>query len=70
MGKFLDYKMIGTKLVVSEMEELQIIISDLRNEGSDNNKPFQSYCCDWEVASFLEGLQMLSQAQAKGVIHG
>lgn len=29
VGKFLDYKMIDTKLVVNQMEELQIIISDL-----------------------------------------
>lgn len=40
-GKFLDFKMVNTKLVVNQMEELQIIISDLYNEGMIINEPFQ-----------------------------
>ncbi|XP_052176724.1 uncharacterized protein LOC127791035 [Diospyros lotus] len=41
VGKFLDYKMVDTKLVVNQMEELQIIISDLHSEGLVINEPFQ-----------------------------
>ncbi|XP_052203126.1 uncharacterized protein LOC127808592 [Diospyros lotus] len=41
MGKFLDFKMVDTKLVVNQMEELQIIISDLHSEGIVINEPFQ-----------------------------
>ncbi|XP_022147763.1 uncharacterized protein LOC111016620 [Momordica charantia] len=41
VGKFLDYKMVDTKLVVNHLEELQIIISDLQSEGLVINEPFQ-----------------------------
>ncbi|XP_052188980.1 uncharacterized protein LOC127799207 [Diospyros lotus] len=49
VGKFLDYKIVDTKLVVNQMEELQIIISDLHSEGLVINEPFQ-------VAAVIEKL--------------
>lgn len=39
--KFLDYKMVNTKLVVSQLKELQVLFSDLLSEGLVINKPFQ-----------------------------
>ncbi|XP_022156727.1 uncharacterized protein LOC111023572 [Momordica charantia] len=41
VGKFLDYKMVNTKLVVNQLEELQIITSDLQSEGLVINELFQ-----------------------------
>ena len=58
VGKFLDFKMVDTKLIVNQMEELQIIISDLHSEGIVINEPF------------VERFQKLFQAQAKGVVYG
>ncbi|XP_052198407.1 uncharacterized protein LOC127805691 [Diospyros lotus] len=49
VDKFLDYKIVETKLVVNQMEELQIIISDLHSEGLVINEPFQ-------VAAVIEKL--------------
>ena len=47
--KFLDYKMIDTKAVVTQIQELQVIIHDLLNEGMITNEAFQ-------VAAFIEKL--------------
>ena len=41
VGNFLDFKMVNTKLVVNQMKKLQVIISDLHNEGMIINEPFQ-----------------------------
>ena len=41
VGKFLDYKMVDTKLVVNQLEKLQFIFSDLLSEELVINKPFQ-----------------------------
>ncbi|XP_052173335.1 uncharacterized protein LOC127788770 [Diospyros lotus] len=39
--KFLNYKMVDTKIVVSQLEELQVLLSDLLGEGLVINEPFQ-----------------------------
>ena len=39
--KFLGYKMIDTKLVVNQMEKLQITIRDFQSERLDISEPFQ-----------------------------
>ena len=49
VGKFLDYKMVDTKTVVSQLEELQVLFSDLLSEGLVINEPFQ-------VATVIEKL--------------
>ena len=48
-AKFLDYKMVDTKAVVTQIQELQVIIHDLLNEGMIINEAFQ-------VAAFIEKL--------------
>ncbi|XP_070664532.1 uncharacterized protein [Malus domestica] len=49
VGKFLDYKMVDSKFVVSQSEDLQKIIQDIHVEGMVINESFQ-------VASFIEKL--------------
>ncbi|XP_052198257.1 uncharacterized protein LOC127805540 [Diospyros lotus] len=49
VGKFLDYKMVDSKLVVNQLEELQVLFSDLLSEGLVINEPFQ-------VAAVIEKL--------------
>ncbi|KZV25894.1 hypothetical protein F511_30733 [Dorcoceras hygrometricum] len=48
VGKFLDYKMVDAKSVMSQVQEIQIIIHDLLAEGMDN-EPF-------EVAAIIKKL--------------
>ncbi|XP_055803610.1 uncharacterized protein LOC129872713 [Solanum dulcamara] len=48
-AKFLDYKMVDSKTVMSQVQELQVIIHDLLAEGMVNNETFQ-------VAAFFEKL--------------
>ena len=48
-AKFLDYKMVDTKATVTQIQELQVIIHDLLNEGMIINEAFQ-------VAAFIEKL--------------
>ncbi|XP_073120068.1 uncharacterized protein [Henckelia pumila] len=49
VGKFLDFEMNDTKMVMSQVEEIQIIIHDLLAKGMEVNEPFQ-------VASIIEKL--------------
>ncbi|CAN6726140.1 unnamed protein product [Malus baccata var. baccata] len=49
VGKFLDYKMVDSKSVVSQTEDLQKIIHDIHVEGMIINESFQ-------VASIIEKL--------------
>ena len=48
-AKFLDYKMVDTKAVVTQIQELQVIIHNLLNEGMIINEAFQ-------VAAFIKKL--------------
>ena len=41
VGKFLDYKMVDSKSVVSQTEDLQKIIHDIHVEGMVINESFQ-----------------------------
>ncbi|XP_009803103.1 uncharacterized protein [Nicotiana sylvestris] len=50
--KFLDYKMVDSKPVITQVEELQVIIHDLLAEGLDINEAFQ-------VAAMIEKLPPL-----------
>ncbi|XP_073153882.1 uncharacterized protein [Henckelia pumila] len=47
VGKFLDFKMVDSKTVMSQVQEIQIILHDLLAEGMEINEPFQ-------VASIIE----------------
>ncbi|XP_073153632.1 uncharacterized protein [Henckelia pumila] len=49
VGKFLDFKMIDSKTVMSQVQEIQIILHDLLAERMKINEPFQ-------VASIIEKL--------------
>ncbi|XP_073049459.1 uncharacterized protein [Primulina eburnea] len=49
VGKFLDFRMVDAKSVISQVQEIQIIIHDLLAEGMDINEPFQ-------VAAIIEKL--------------
>ena len=52
VAKFLDYKMIDSKTVVTQVQELQVIIHDLLAEGLIVNDAFQ-------VAAIIEKLPPL-----------
>ncbi|KAI5353037.1 hypothetical protein L3X38_005929 [Prunus dulcis] len=51
IGKFLNYKIIDSKSVVNQVEELQIIMHELRNENMIMNENFQ-------VGSIIEKLPL------------
>lgn len=52
--KFLDYKMIDNKPVITQVQEMQVIIHDLLADHV------------WKATSFMEEFQELFEAQAKG----
>ncbi|KZV28460.1 hypothetical protein F511_03263 [Dorcoceras hygrometricum] len=52
VGKFLDYKMVDAKSVMSQVQEIQIIIHDLLAEGMKINESFQ-------VAAIIEKLPQM-----------
>ncbi|XP_073121504.1 uncharacterized protein [Henckelia pumila] len=52
VGKFLDFKMVDSKTVMSQVQEIQIILQDLLTEGMEINEPFQ-------VTSIIEKLPPL-----------
>ena len=49
MGRFLDYKMVDSKTVVSQVQELQVILHEIHTEGMMLSKFFQ-------VAAIIEKL--------------
>ena len=49
MGRFLDYKMVDSKTVVSQVQELQVILHEIHVEGMMLSETFQ-------VAAIIEKL--------------
>ncbi|KAD5961624.1 hypothetical protein E3N88_13097 [Mikania micrantha] len=49
VARFLDYKMVDTKTVLNQVQELQIILSDIHSEGMTLSETFQ-------VAAMIEKL--------------
>ena len=49
VGRFLDYKMVDSKTVISQVQEIQVILHEIHAEGM--NLPE-----DFEVASIIEKL--------------
>ena len=41
MGKFLDYKMLDSKTVISQVQDLQVILHDIHAEGMSLSESFQ-----------------------------
>ena len=41
VGRFLDYKMVDFKTVVSQVQELQVILHEIHVEGMVLSKTFQ-----------------------------
>ena len=41
MGQFLDYKMVDSKTVVSQVQELQVILHEIHTKGIMSSKTFQ-----------------------------
>ena len=41
VGKFLDYKMLDSKTVISQVQDLQVIFHDIHAEGMSLNESFQ-----------------------------
>ena len=41
MGHFLDYKMVDSKTVVSQVQELQVILHEIHAEGMMLSETFQ-----------------------------
>ena len=52
VGKFLDYKMLDTKTVISQVQDLQVILHDIHAEGMSLSESFQ-------VAAIIEKLSPL-----------
>ena len=49
MGRFLDYKMVDSKTVASQVQELQVILHKIHAEGMTLSETFQ-------VATIIEKL--------------
>ena len=49
LGRFLDYKMVDSKTVVGQVQELQVILHEIHAEGMMLSKTFQ-------VAAIIEKL--------------
>ena len=49
VGKFLDFKMVDSKSVLSQVQELQVVVHDIHAEGMTLSETFQ-------VAAFIEKL--------------
>ena len=41
MGRFLDYKIVDSKTVVNQVQELQVILHEIHVEGMMLNETFQ-----------------------------
>ena len=41
MGRFLDYKMIGSNIVITQVQELQVILHEIHAKGMMLSKTFQ-----------------------------
>ena len=52
MEKFLDYKMLDSKTVISQVQDLQVILHDIHAEGMSLSESFQ-------VAAIIEKLSPL-----------
>ncbi|XXG72623.1 hypothetical protein AAC387_Pa07g1680 [Persea americana] len=52
VGRFLDYKMIDSKAVINQVQELQVILHEIHAEGMSLSKSFQ-------VAAIIEKLPPL-----------
>ena len=52
VGKFLDYKMLDSKTVISQVQDLQVILHDIHVEGMSLSESFQ-------VAAIIEKLSPL-----------
>ena len=52
VGKFLDYKMLDSKTVISQVQDLQVILHDIHAEGMSLSESFQ-------VATIIEKLPPL-----------
>ena len=52
MGKFLDYKMLDSKIVISQVQDLQVILHDIHTEEMSLSESFQ-------VAAIIEKLSPL-----------
>ena len=52
VGKFLDYKMLDSKIVISQVQDLQVILHDIHVEGMSLSESFQ-------VAAIIEKLSPL-----------
>ena len=49
VGKFLDYKMLDSKTMISQVQDLQVILHDIHAEGMSLSESFQ-------VAAIIEKL--------------
>ena len=41
VGKFLEYKMLASKTVISQVQDLQVILHDIHAEGMSLSESFQ-----------------------------
>ena len=49
MGRFLDYKMVDSKTIISQVQDLQVILYEIHAEGMVLSESFQ-------VAAIIEKL--------------
>ena len=62
MGKFLDYKMLDSKTVISQVQDLQVILHDIHEEGMSLSESFQVAAIILKIATTMERIQELPKA--------
>lgn len=66
VGKFLEYKMIDSKSVISQVQDLQVLLHDLHAEKMTVSGSFQVASCssgNRKTPAFMERFQKLPQTQ-------
>ena len=70
VGRFLDYKMLDSKTIISQMQELQLILHEIHAEGMTLSKSFQvATIIEKLPSSWKEGLITLYHPKLSPLFH-
>ena len=61
VGQFLDYKMVDSKTVVSQVQEIQVILHEIHSEGMIVSEAFQVAAIIEKLPPTYKGRQELPQ---------
>ena len=62
VGKFLDYKMLDSKTVISQVQDLQVILHDIHAEGMSLSESFQVVAIIEKIVTTMKKIQKLHKA--------